>query len=537
MTKTIRGRAIAYSMFAAWLAVVLWTTWNHAVWRDEVRALSKALDGPNVFAMFKGLHTEGHPGLWYLLLRGAHAVAPWPQVLQLISLPVAAASALLLVRYSPFDWWVNGLLLAGNFFLFEYSVLARNYGISMLLLFLLAKLYPRYRMRGPVLGILLFLLANCNAQSVLLAGGFLLFWLVDLAGEEGAGRRQAIKVYAGNAAITAAGVTVCLLTILPAPHYVKPLQSPGNGIVPAEQNAASVPPAIAPAWKAVLLPGIAFCHLTNSSREAGSYMESIDFSGYGLLLSAILFGSTLGLLRVPGAFVAALATLLAFSLFFTLVYRGSYRQEALWLVFLIACYWIVKARPGSSPERGPARLRAFAGPAATAGWGLFLLLILLQAQIGVSHVYAAATDGPPFSCSRDLANLIKSRPDLHDAILLAEPDPLLEPMPFYVDNPTYYVRDRRFGSFSRIQGSLVQLTLDDLLATARELREQTNKPVLILMSHPLDPLSGEHIYQEAHHWEFIVTPQEIRDFAGATQQVESFPASLTDENFDLYLLK
>jgi hypothetical protein len=257
-----------------------------------------------------------------------------------------------------------------------------------------------------------------------------------------------------------------------------------------------------------------------------------------ILLSVLLFGSTLGLVRTPGIFLAALATLVGFSIFFTFLYRGDYRHEALWLSFLICCYWIaaVRIHPpklGISVDLHPLLRRV---PAI--GKGLFVLLIAIQAPIGITSALAATGDGPPFSCSRDLGDLIHSRPDLRDAILIADPDFLLEPMPYYVSNPTYLMREQRFGNVVAWTGSArLRLTLDDVLATAQRLQMETNKPVLILLAHSLDPLSPAQVIHEGYAWEFVTTPEQEKAFLRATQLIESFPRALMDESFDVYLLK
>src|SRR6516164_4476184 len=114
------------------------------------------------------------------MLRAADFVFGDAGVLLVVSVMVATAAVLLLGLRSPFGWRFIGLLVFSKAMLFEYSVMARNYGISMLLLFLLAACYQRYRERNIVLGMLLFLLANTNLHSVLLTGAFLLFWLIDI---------------------------------------------------------------------------------------------------------------------------------------------------------------------------------------------------------------------------------------------------------------------------------------------------------------------------------------------------------------------
>src|SRR5260370_42520444 len=135
--------------------------------------------------MIESLRKEGHPALWYLLIRGAYFLVGSSGVLWIVSVGVASAAALLLVLRSPFGGPFLALFLFGRVALFEYSVMARNYGISMLLMFLFAACYERYRDRSLVLGVLLFLLANTNAHSVILVGAFLLFWSVDVANRQG----------------------------------------------------------------------------------------------------------------------------------------------------------------------------------------------------------------------------------------------------------------------------------------------------------------------------------------------------------------
>jgi hypothetical protein len=491
--------------------------------------------------MVKGLPSEGHPALWYLLLRGAYTLLPRPQVLQIVALLVAAAAALLLLLYAPFGWELKVLLLAGNAFLFEYSVVARNYGISMLLLFLLATFYERHRDRGPLLGILLFLLANCNAPSVLLVGGFLLFWLADVACRKGANWPRALRTVGWNTAIALGGVAVCALTLLPpsdssAPQGTAAAQRGWNAAW-SVNSAALSDAKFRRSLEGIFFPGPNLRHLIVIPRQSDRPSPDPYTPLSKLLLSVILLGATLGLIRYPGIFIAALATLTAFSLFTTFFYSIAYRQEALWLCFLIACYWIA-ANQGKPPEpRISARWQTALRRVSTLGRSLFVLLAAIQVPIGIGNVLASTGDGPPFSCSRDLGDLIRRTPDLHEAIVMAEPDFLLEPLPYYVSNPTYLLREQRFGNFVSPQVSNPQLTLGDVLANARSLHAATNKPVLILLAYPLDAFVSTQIYRGFHGWKFVVTPEEERAFSSATTLIESFPAAVTDEHFDVFLLK
>lgn len=231
MTQAADHCVVALALFALWFGFVCFAAWNHAVWRDEVRALSLALQGDNVFAMLKGIHGEGHPAVWYLFLRGAHVLVGRPEVLQVVSLAVASAAFLLLVLRSPFDLPMIALLLISPFAVSEFSVVARNYGISMLVLFLIAVCYERHRNRGMLLGVLLFVLSNCNAHSVLLVMAFLLFWLVDIVADGSVERSRVLRTFLLNAVVATLGIATCAVTVFPTFNDAAMLDLPG-GITP-----------------------------------------------------------------------------------------------------------------------------------------------------------------------------------------------------------------------------------------------------------------------------------------------------------------
>jgi hypothetical protein len=532
VTGTIRGRLIALVMFASWLAIVLFLAWNHVVYRDEVRALSLALQGGNVATMLEGIHGEGHPAIWYLLLRGAHALVPRPEVLQVVSIIVAFAAVLLLVLRSPFSLPLIALLLLGRFSIFEYSVMARNYGISMLLLFLFATLYKRYCNRGFLLGVVLFLLANCNAHSVLFVGALLLYWLVDIVTDDGVQRSRALRTFLLNGAIAVFGVAICLLTIFPPFNDAAMINSPAGSTFKL-------------LFKGVFLPAAQFEDLmlpVPQKLSGGGIVKpsfwTPPYVGFlQLLLSLIMFGSTLGLVRRIGAFLAASATLVGLSMFFVLVYPGGYRHQALWLVFLITMYWLVASKSRPREPVLPGRLKPLIPPFSKIGSMLFVLLLLLQVPTSIRLVANAVCHGTPNSRSRDLAALVAKRPDLQQAIIIADPDFLVETLPYYISNRTYLMREQRFGNVVRFtRKARLQLSLNDVLVNARCLRSETGKPVMILLTLRLDAALPPQIYREGFTWELVTTPAQIRAFQSSTQLIERFAPALSNESFDAYIL-
>jgi hypothetical protein len=521
-------RPIALALFALWFGVVCVAAWNHAIWRDEMRALPLALQGDNVLAMLKGIHGEGHPAVWYLLLRGAHALVNQPQVLPIVSLTVASVAMLLLVSRSPFDLPMIALLLASPFAVSEFSVMARNYGISMLILFLLAVSYERHRNRGVLLGMLLLLLANCNAHSVILVLAFLLFWLVDTVVDGGVRRSPALRTFLLNAVVAALGIAICLFTILPTFNDAAMLDRP-DGIT------------FDLLLRSLLLPADAFTslvpHLHDPTADQPSLLGISYVDIMSFPMSLIVFGSTLGLIRRPGALLGAVAALIGFSLFFNVIYHGAYRHQALWLVFLVAMYWIAGAR--STPREPGATARPTSPLAGVSAIGsiLFLLLVALQAPAGIFTAAEELGRGPPLSRSRDLAALIMQRPDLRDAVIIADPDYLVEPLPYYLANRTYLMREQRFGNvviFTR--KARLRLSLDDILTDASNIRHDTGKPVIVLLQQRLNASEPARVYREGYDWELITTPNQVRAFQASTRLIARFAPARDDESFDVYVL-
>ncbi len=143
----------------------------------------------------------------------------------------------------------------------------------------------------------------------------------------------------------------------------------------------------------------------------------------------------------------------------------------------------------------------------------------------------------PFSRSRDLAALVAKHPELKDAVIVADPDYFVESLPYYMTNKTYLMREQKFGNITIFtRHARLRLSLDDILQDARKLRQETGKPVLILLQERLDPLKPETVHAEGFNWELVTTPEQVRAFQQSTRLVESFARALGDESYDVYVL-
>lgn len=516
-----RARLVSVLLFVLWLATILYLASNHALSRDEVRAHTLAMSGDDFFGMFDAVRGEGHPLLWYAMLRTAYEVTG-VALLQPVALAVAIAAGALLVWRSPFGPITLALILFGRSMTFDFSVFSRNYGISMLLMFAFAALYHRYRRRGIWLGLLLLLLANTNVHSMLVAMALLLFWLGDLIYEDGLRWTSSIGNLLLNALLAGLGMILCVATVYPL----------FNDALTNEPDYS--------------FGGIARVFT----------LSYIHLTAPKWILTFLLFGSVAGLVRAPAAAFALLAAYFGFALLLFLVHGGSYRHSALVLCFAVSIYWIVLARDRAAGATGsntdPARMSAAPWPGLRqflnrpgvnyvvfCGQIAMLGLLLVQTVPSALTMWKTVAGNPPASQVRAFATYLKTRPDLRDAIIMAEPDFLIEPLPYFVGNPTYLLREdtfRGYVKFSR-QGRL-ELSLDDVLARARELGATRQVPVVILVQARLGDIRAPTQRPAGYNWILNVDPEQVARFRAGTSPIGSFRGpSRFGEEFDAYLVR
>lgn len=502
---------MAVGLMLSWTAIVCLQIAHHAMWRDEVRALSIALAGDSPLSMLRGLHGEGHPALWYLLLRGAHDVFGHAAVLPGIAFVISAASVALLIFRSPFPPAIIILIVGSHCFLFEFSVMARNYGISALLLFMIAASYRTARDRSILLGCLLFLLANTNVVATIMVGAFLLFWLLDLVETMGVRWTPQLRNFILNASIATIGVIVCAITILPpfndAATHDFSATSPGMAVLRALLNPAGT--IVFPLFGGKLL----------------------DVFG-----SVLLYGIAFGLMPKRAAAFAAISGLVVFSLFSSLAASGGYRHAMVWLSFCIALYWICwkdVANSVNDASKTPALTHC-----CNAGRLMLLTVLALNFVAGLSDVRAAVFGRQVESRSAELGRLISGRPDLAQAVVVSEPETMAEALPYYVPNRIFAVREHRFGSVIHFTRSgKLDTNLGDILQVSRELRQMTSSPVIIVLSHRLASIVPDQLYKEGYNWTFQASSNQILEFSSSTEMIARFGPAETNETYDVYLLK
>jgi hypothetical protein len=143
------------------------------------------------------------------------------------------------------------------------------------------------------------------------------------------------------------------------------------------------------------------------------------------------------------------------------------------------------------------------------------------------------------SSNRILGQLIARTPMYHQAILMAEPDYVIESLPYYADNPLYLPREGRFNNVvSWTTASAERMSLGQLLDAAQHIQQREGRPVLLVLGHLKireveKQTAGEirYSYNKTFSW----LPEDWLRLA-ALQHVARFDEAMGDEVYEVYVI-
>jgi len=156
----------------------------HELWLDESQHFLIGRDSDSIGSLYWNMRYDGHPRLWNIMIFFVtHFVTRSYVGMQVMHLVIAGLSAFVLLRYAPFSLWVKIAILSGYYFLFEFSVLSRNYALGVLLLFVVCMLLRESRRRLVWMGFLLVLLCNAHLFFAFAAMGVFVYLAMEYRGE------------------------------------------------------------------------------------------------------------------------------------------------------------------------------------------------------------------------------------------------------------------------------------------------------------------------------------------------------------------
>ncbi len=189
---------------------------GHSYFVDEWQALQIAVQSPNLPALLANLRYEGHPPLWYLLLRGLAAIMGPGHALLVASSLCAAVVLAIVAVCAPWSRWVRLAVILSEPILFEFGTISRGYSLGVALTFVTLALWDKRRAVWVALALLPF---------VDFLFGLIALALIALRWDE----RGRGGVWVPGAVFFGVTSLLAAWTVLPAPDFVSVY--PPTGVV------------------------------------------------------------------------------------------------------------------------------------------------------------------------------------------------------------------------------------------------------------------------------------------------------------------
>lgn len=504
-----RRAALIFGLTAAFAICAGLISACHEVWRDEAVPLSMVMESGSLAELTLKMRNFGHPVFWHGLLYLSYQLFPHPIVLKALNVLMASAAVAVFLRHAPFRWHQKILFIFSYYPLYQYGAINRSYALVMLLLFAIAAVYPKRFERFLLLSVLLAALINTHALGAIIALAVFVSWFIEFMHPRA--RRPVVgnfKLIAGAALLAASAAVFACQT------------APASKSIIFHHSQLSFSKSLMAAAKSFIWPGKVF-HF------------SLGFDN-SLFAGAVAIG--LGLIfwhRKPVFMIFALS-LLGLEMFSRLIYPLTYSMyhQGFFVLLMMFCLWISSGLPARRPQPSlPARAAAGLEKALDP---LLSVLLLLQLCFGVIEIHKEITED--FSSSKKLAALL-SQPRYSDAIVISDPDFLIESLPYYTSHRLFIVRENRFGRYVQFtKDSRETLSLEELSSAALRLRDEYRVPIVVALWHKISP-AGPYTLEYGYNKTFTYSAQALQEFQGRARHLADLTKGLTDEKYNVYVLE
>lgn len=498
------------SILFIYAVIISVISYHHEFWRDEVRALSIITDSNSFFDLYTNMQNEGHPVLWYFILYIGYSVTHNPEILRIIHLIIATISLYIFLKNAPFSITNIIIFIFGYYIIYEYAVICRNYSISMLLIFLYCALYKNRLNKIIPISIVLFLLANTNAHSIILSIVFFVFLIKDFIKEKKPENKISTYIFVSGCVFIFAGIMFAIYQVIP-----------DKSTIATNLYSMSVSSIAKNISKAIIFPG-------------ESYRTLFGINNF-VFTSILIWIIAISLVKKLNVFYIFIISLFGLSLFFKLVYpvMGP-RHEGFLFLIIILSNWIEKSNSKEFIFKNAVmeQVSAFLYKKRDVILTFFLIVQVINSINPTKNdlVYE-------YSSAKALGNLLNESTELNDAIIMCEPDYLIESLPYYSDNPIYFIRENKFGlKVNFTTKSKSEIYLSNILEKAKQLRNLYSKNILLIFGYKLQK-NGPFILNAGFSRKFIYSEEQFLDFSQNTKKITGFHGAITNENYDVYILK
>lgn len=183
LTRSHGYERVAWAAWCLYAVTVCAGIARGGMWLDELQVWCLARDSEGVSALLHLIRNEGHPPLWPLLVKGVTLLSDHPMSMAVLHGAFALGTAWLLLLRAPWPLAWRLLAVAGYFVLFEYAVIARNYGPGMFFLF--AGVHAWHAGRRTLAMGLMIALGMTHYWGIVAAGAWAVAHLVERTATRG----------------------------------------------------------------------------------------------------------------------------------------------------------------------------------------------------------------------------------------------------------------------------------------------------------------------------------------------------------------
>jgi hypothetical protein len=170
---------VLWTVFGLYVLITGYTMAHHELWGDEIHSWNIAKGSGSFIDLISNIRYEGHPPVWYVVLWAISKFTHNLAYVQTVHLVIALSIVFILLFLSPFPFATRLLLPFGYYFLFEYTIISRNYAIAVLLTFCICLIIKKsFRYKSLLYYLLVFLMSNTHLLAILLAASLHLYFLL-----------------------------------------------------------------------------------------------------------------------------------------------------------------------------------------------------------------------------------------------------------------------------------------------------------------------------------------------------------------------
>jgi hypothetical protein len=388
---------------------------NHEPWRDEAHGWTKAREY-SVTTLITEAKEEGTPVLWFLIVKPLVKIGLPYISMNLLHGMLAITTVGLLLFFGKIPLPIKILFIVSYYMAYEYAVIARNYVLTALLVFLIAFFY-RCRFEKPIIfGILVALLFQTNTLSLGPAIAVMLMFGMEIILR----KKLQIRYIIALSIMAFTGIATIMMLYNPVKINNYPVISINyilNEIIAILSN--------------LVFPRLPI--LTNY------FYNSPALTIIGLTLAAVLFISFM--VVIFRNLQILLMVVLSYGWLFyvnVIVHQGSFRHHGLALVYLIFFWWIFNVE-----NTGLLRFQVVAKKIFTWAFGLILVILL---HFTLYIYYQDETSN--FSGAKDMAIYIKNH-NLTTVKTVAYIGSYTEAiLPYFMNKQFWYPEFKAIGFFN-----------------------------------------------------------------------------------------